>query len=60
MPQNVGISGAVSLGITSSTLKLNQVGADTAISFNNQTLATLTSIQASSLNLTDSKQFVFA
>jgi hypothetical protein len=50
----------LSLGITTSTLKLNQVGADTAIVFNNQTLATLTGIQASSLSLTDSKQFVFA
>jgi hypothetical protein len=49
----------LSLGITTSTLKLNQVGADTAIVFNNQTLATLTGIQASSLSLTDSKQFVF-
>jgi Ca2+-binding RTX toxin-like protein len=56
----IGIQGAVSLGITTSTLKLNQVGGDTAISFNNQTLATLTSIQASSLSLTDSKQFVLA
>ncbi|QJB44053.1 putative Ig domain-containing protein [Dolichospermum flos-aquae] len=56
----IGISGAVSLGITTSTLKLNQVGADTAIVFNNQTLATLTGIQASSLSLTDPKQFVFA
>ena len=56
----IGIQGAVSLGITTSTLKLNQVGADTAIVFNNQTFATLTGIQASSLSLTDSKQFVFA
>ena len=56
----IGISGAVSLGITTSTLKLNQVGADTAIVFNNQTLATLTGIQASSLSLTDSKQFILA
>ncbi|WP_290598598.1 phytase [Anabaena sp. AL93] len=56
----IGIQGAVSLGITTSTLKLNQVGGDTAIVFNNQTLATLTGIQASSLSLTDSKQFVFA
>jgi Ca2+-binding RTX toxin-like protein len=56
----IGIQGAVSLGITTSTLKLNQVGADTAIVFNNQTLATLTGIQASGLSLTDSKQFVFA
>ncbi|MDK2410031.1 phytase [Aphanizomenon sp. PH219] len=56
----IGIQGAVSLGITTSTLQLNQVGADTAIVFNNQTLATLTGIQASSLSLTDPKQFVFA
>ena len=56
----IGIQGAVSLGITTSTLQLNQIGADTAIVFNNQTLATLTGIQASSLSLTDSKQFVFA
>ena len=56
----IGIQGAVSLGITTSTLKLNQVGADTAIIFNNQTLATLTGIQASSLNLADPKQFVLA
>ncbi len=56
----IGISGAVSLGITTSTLKLNQVGADTAIVFNNQTLATLTGIQASSLSLTDPKQFILA
>ncbi|WP_228039598.1 5'/3'-nucleotidase SurE [Dolichospermum sp. LEGE 00240] len=56
----IGIQGAVSLGITTSTLKLNQVGADTAIIFNNQTLATLTGIQASSLSLADPKQFVFA
>ncbi|WP_235335093.1 phytase, partial [Aphanizomenon flos-aquae] len=56
----IGIQGAVSLGITTSTLQLNQVGADTAIIFNNQTLATLTGIQASSLSLTDSKQFVLA
>ncbi|MBE9257519.1 putative Ig domain-containing protein [Dolichospermum sp. LEGE 00246] len=56
----IGIQGAVSLGVTTSTLKLNQVGADTGISFNNQTLAILTGIQASSLSLTDPKQFVFA
>jgi hypothetical protein len=56
----ISIQGAVSLGITTSTLKLNQVGGDTAIVFNNQTLATLTGIQASSLSLTDPKQFVFA
>ncbi|MTJ51996.1 hypothetical protein FJR38_04590, partial [Anabaena sp. UHCC 0253] len=56
----IGINGAVSLGITTSTLNLNQIGADTTIVFNNQTLATLTGIQASSLSLTDPKHFVFA
>jgi phospholipase/lecithinase/hemolysin/cyclophilin family peptidyl-prolyl cis-trans isomerase len=56
----IGINGAVSLGITTSTLKLNQVGADTVISFQNQTLATLTGIQANSLSLTNTNQFIFA
>ena len=56
----IGINGAFSLGITSSTLQLNQVGADTTIVYKNQTLATLTGIQASGLNLTDPKQFVLA
>ncbi|MTJ49859.1 LamG-like jellyroll fold domain-containing protein [Dolichospermum sp. UHCC 0259] len=55
----IGINGAASLGITTSTLKLNQIGADTHVSFNNQTLAVLSGIQASSLNLTDPQQFVF-
>ncbi|MBD2418514.1 lamin tail domain-containing protein [Anabaena cylindrica FACHB-243] len=54
----IGIGGAVSLGITTSTLQLNQVNADTHINFNNQTLAVLTGIQSVSLNLTDSNQFV--
>jgi serralysin len=56
----IGLLGAASLGITTSTLKLNQVGADTAIVFGSQTLATLTGIQASSLSLTNPNQFVFA
>ena len=56
----IGINAAVSLGITTSTLKLNQVGADTAISFNNQTLAILTGIQANNLSLTNTNQFIFA
>jgi phospholipase/lecithinase/hemolysin/cyclophilin family peptidyl-prolyl cis-trans isomerase/Ca2+-binding RTX toxin-like protein len=47
-------------GITTSTLKLNQIGADTAISFNDQTLAILTGIQANSLNLNDTNQFILA
>jgi hypothetical protein len=56
----IGLVGAASLGITTSTLKLNQVGSDTAIVFGSQTLATLTGIQASSLSLTNPSQFVFA
>jgi serralysin len=56
----IGLVGAGSLGITTSTLKLNQVGSDTAIVFGSQTLATLTGIQASSLSLTNPSQFVFA
>ncbi|WP_353932537.1 endonuclease/exonuclease/phosphatase family protein [Okeanomitos corallinicola TIOX110] len=54
----IGINGAVSLGITTSTLQLSQVGADTQISFDNQTLAVLIGIQAVSLDVTDSQQFV--
>ncbi len=56
----VGFFGATSLGISATTLKLNQVGDDTAIVFGTQTLATLTGIQASSLSLTNANQFVFA
>ncbi len=56
----IGIQGAKSLGISASTLKLNQVGADTAIDFGGKTLAVLTGIQASNLTLSNSSQFVFA
>jgi serralysin len=56
----VGFFGASSLGITPSALKLNQVGADTAIVLGTETLATLKGIQASSLSLTNPGQFVFA
>ncbi len=56
----VGFFGATSLGISATTLKLNQVGDDTTIVFGSQTLATLTGIQASSLSLTNANQFVFA
>ncbi len=56
----IGIKATLSLSITTSTLKLNQIGADIAIVFNNQTLATLTGIQSNSLSLTDPKPFVFA
>jgi alkaline phosphatase len=55
----LGISGAASLGISATTLKLNQVGADTAILFGSQTLATLTGIQATDLSLTNTNHFVF-
>ena len=52
----------IKYGITSAStdLKLSQIGSDTAILYKDQTLATLTGIQASSLSLTDPKQFVFA
>lgn len=56
----IGFVGATSLGISATTLKLNQVGDDTTIVFGSQTLATLTGIQASGLSLTDPGQFVFA
>jgi glycerophosphoryl diester phosphodiesterase len=55
----VGISGAASLGISATTLKLIQVGADTSIIFGSQTLATLSGIQATDLNLGNSNQFTF-
>ena len=52
----IGIS--KSLGLTAASFKLEQVGANTAINLvsGGQTLATLTGIQASSLN---TNQFVF-
>ncbi|WP_373544695.1 choice-of-anchor I family protein [Chamaesiphon sp.] len=56
----IGIQGAKSLGISATTLKLNQIGADTNIDFGGKTLAVLTGIQASSLTLGNSSQFVFA
>jgi alkaline phosphatase len=56
----IGISGSKSLGIGSSTLKLNQSSADTSINFGTQTLAVLTGIQASSLSTSNSSQFVFS
>jgi alkaline phosphatase len=56
----IGIAGAKSLGISASTLKLAQVGADTSISFGAQTLAVLTGIQATSLSTSNTSQFVFA
>jgi glycerophosphoryl diester phosphodiesterase len=56
----IGIQGAKSLGISATTLVLNQVGADTSINFGGQTLAVLSGIQASSLTPGNSSQFVFA
>ena len=55
----IGIQGAKSLGISASTLKLNQVGMDTNIDFGGKNLAILTGIQASSLTLGNPSQFVF-
>jgi Calcineurin-like phosphoesterase/Purple acid Phosphatase, N-terminal domain/RTX calcium-binding nonapeptide repeat (4 copies) len=56
----IGIQGAKSLGISATSLKLTQVGADTSIDFGGKSLALLTGIQASSLSLTNTSQFVFA
>lgn len=54
----IGIKGAASLGITTANLTLTQVGADTAVIFGGQTLATLTGIQASALSVANTNQFV--
>jgi hypothetical protein len=54
----IGISGAASLGITTANLTLTQVGADTAVMFGGQTLATLTGIQSSALSVANPNQFV--
>jgi hypothetical protein len=54
----IGISGAASLGITTANLTLTQVGADTAVIFGGQTLATLTGIQSSALSVANPNQFV--
>jgi len=56
----IGLSGAASLGITTSNLTLNQVGSNTAIAFNGQTLTILNGIQANSLSVNNPNQFVFA
>lgn len=56
----MGILGSAGLGITSATLSLTQVGADTAVVFAGQTLAVLSGIQSTSLTLTDPHQFAFA
>jgi len=54
----IGIKGAASLGITTANLTLTQVGADTAVIFGGQTLATLTGIQASALSVANPNQFI--
>jgi alkaline phosphatase len=56
----IGIQGAKSLGISATSLKLTQVGADTNIDFGGKTLAILTGIQATSLSTSNAGQFVFA
>jgi glycerophosphoryl diester phosphodiesterase len=56
----IGIQGARSLGISSASLVLSQVGDDTSIGFGSQTLAILKGIQASSLTPNNANQFVFA
>ncbi|WP_373541824.1 alkaline phosphatase [Chamaesiphon sp.] len=56
----IGIVAASSLGISATSLTLAQVGADTAINFGGQTLATLVGIQATSLSTSNAGQFVFA
>ena len=56
----IGIQGAKSLGISATTIKLNQIGADTSIDFGGKTLAMLTGIQATSLSTSNAGQFVFA
>lgn len=54
----IGISGAAKLGITTANLTLTQVGADTAVMFGGQTLATLTGIQAIALSVANPNQFL--
>jgi serralysin len=54
----IRIAGAVNLGITTANLTLTQVGADTAVIFSGQTLATLTGIQASALSVANPNQFI--
>ncbi len=56
----IGFNGAASLGISASTIKFTQVGADTNIVFGTQILATLSGIQASQLNAANQTQFTFA
>jgi serralysin len=53
----IGIQG---IGATAANIVLAQVGADASISLGGQTLAILKGIQASSLTLSNTSQFVFA
>jgi hypothetical protein len=56
----IGFSGSVALGISPTSLALVQVGANTAIRLGTQTLGILNGIDAASLNLANTSQFVFA
>ncbi len=56
----IGILGAESLGISSDSLKVNQVGDSTEISFGDRTLAILSNQEASLLDTNDNSQFIFA
>lgn len=56
----IGILGAESLGISSDTLQLSQVGDNTSINFGGETLATLSNTQANLLDTNNTSQFIFA
>lgn len=56
----VDVIGLLGIGANSTNLVLSQVGADTAISFGGQSLALLKGIQSSSLNVSNTNQFIFA
>ncbi|MTJ14179.1 hypothetical protein FJR11_16645 [Anabaena sp. UHCC 0187] len=56
----IGIDKIYVLGSTASNFNLKQVGGNTEVIFDNKAVAILTGIQASSVNLTNTNQFVFA
>jgi 3-phytase/alkaline phosphatase D len=56
----IGFSGSAALGISPTSLALVQVGANTAIRLGTQTLGILNGIEAASLDLANTSQFVFA
>ena len=56
----IGILGSESLGISSDTLQLSQVGDNTSIDFGGETLAILSNTQASLLDTNNTSQFIFA